>query len=239
MHGDPSIFGSDDMKTKHRVLYIVLTVSLCALAMGIVDAVIKPPYFIKSIIKIALFLIVPTFYFALNKGELTRFKKLFVPEKKMFLRALLLGAGVFSVVIIAYLICRNFYDFSSIAGKLTSDSGVNADNFIYVSIYISFVNSLLEEFFFRGFAFITLKSETTRPFAYIFSSALFTLYHIGMTSGWFDPIVLVLMLVGLFIGGCIFNYLNEKSENIYTSWLVHMCANFAINLIGMFLLNNA
>ena len=33
-------------------------------------------------------------------------------------------------------------------------------------------------------------------------------------------------------------YLNEKSENIYMSWLVHMCANFAINLIGMFLLNN-
>ena len=227
------------MKTKQRVLYIILAVSLCALAMGVVDAVIKPPYFVKSLIKIALFMIVPILYFAFNKGEFSSFKKLFVPEKKMFLRALLLGIGVFSVVIIAYFLCRSFYDFSPVAGKLTADSGVNADNFIYVSIYISFVNSLLEEFFFRGFAFITLKRECSRLFAYIFSSSAFALYHVGMTSGWFNPLIFALMLVGLFIGGCIFNYLNEKSENIYTSWFVHMCANFAINLIGMFLLNNA
>lgn len=226
------------MKARQRVIYIILTVSLCALAMGIVDAIVKPPYFIKSLIKIALFMVVPLLYFALNRGEFKSFKRLFIPEKKMLFRAALLGVGVFSVIIVTYLVCRNIYDFSTVAEKLTSDSGVNADNFIYVSIYISFVNSLLEEFFFRGFAFITLKRESSRLLAYIFSSSLFTLYHIGMTSGWFNPLLLVLMLVGLFIGGCIFNYLNEKSENIYMSWLVHMCANFAINLIGMFLLNN-
>ena len=78
------------MKTKQRVLYIILAVSLCALAMGVVDAVIKPPYFVKSLIKIALFMIVPILYFAFNKGEFSSFKKLFIPEKKMFLRALLL-----------------------------------------------------------------------------------------------------------------------------------------------------
>ncbi len=226
------------MKTKYRVWYIVLTVSLCALAMGFVDAVLMPPYFIKSLIKIALFMIVPILYFVFNKGEFESFRKLFVPEKKMLFRAVVLGIGVFAVIIVAYLVCRNFYDFSTVAEKLTSGAGVNADNFLYVSLYISFINSLLEEFFFRGFAFITLKRESSRIFAYIFSSSLFTLYHIGMTSGWFSPFILVLMLVGLFIGGCIFNYLNEKSENIYMSWLVHMCANFAINLIGMFLLSN-
>ena len=31
--------------------------------------------------------------------------------------------------------------------------GVNAGNFVFVALYISIVNSLLEEFFFRGFAF--------------------------------------------------------------------------------------
>jgi hypothetical protein len=33
----------------------------------------------------------------------------------------------------------------------------------------------------------------------------------------------------------IFNILNEKSENIYASWLSHMFANFAINTIGFIL----
>ena len=64
---------------------------------------------------------------------------------------------------------------------------------------------------------------------------MFAFYHVGMTSGWFNPIIYALSLIGLFVGGCIFNYLNEKCENIYTSWLVHMFANFAINTIGFIL----
>ena len=80
-----------------------------------------------------------------------------------------------------------------------------------------------------------LKEEKGRKFAYIFSATMFALYHVGMTSGWFNILIYILSMVGLFIGGCIFNYLNEKCENIYPSWLVHMCANFGINTIGFIL----
>ena len=83
--------------------------------------------------------------------------------------------------------------------------------------------------------FLMLKEEKGRKFAYIFSSAMFALYHVGMTSGWFNILIYILSMAGLFIGGCIFNYLNEKCENIYPSWLVHMCANFGINTIGFIL----
>ena len=38
-----------------------------------------------------------------------------------------------------------------------------------------------------------------------------------------------------FAGGCIFNFLNEKCGNIYPSWLVHLCANLAINTVGFIL----
>ena len=41
-----------------------------------------------------------------------------------------------------------------------------------------------------------------------------------------------LLLFGLIIGGCIFNYLNEKNDNIYVSWIVHMFINFGINTVG-------
>ena len=43
------------------------------------------------------------------------------------------------------------------------------------------------------------------------------------------------MMFGLIAGGCIFDYLNEKNGNIYSSWFVHMFANFAINTVGMIL----
>jgi len=113
--------------------------------------------------------------------------------------------------------------------------GITPNNFIYVSLYISLMNSFLEEFFFRGFVFITLKKHTNKKFAYIYSSSLFAIYHIGMLLELFYPLTLALLLIGLIIGGCIFNYLNEKNNNIYPSWFVHMFANFGINTVGFIL----
>ena len=215
--------------------YVITSVLFSTLLMCFVDGVIVPPYLYKSIIKIVLFLLVPMIYFLLYKEKNVYLKKLFVPKKKDLMLALLLGAGVFAVIMTAYFICRNYIDFSGIQESLTDGIGVNADNFIYVAIYISFVNSLLEEFFFRGFAFLVLKQECSRNFAYLFSAIMFALYHVGMTSGWFNPVIYVLSMIGLAAGACIFNFLNERCENIYPSWLVHMCANFAINTVGFIL----
>ena len=220
------------MKLNKKSLYIILSVILCSVAMSVVDAIIQPTYLIKSAIKIILFLIVPFTYFLFNKQEFQKIKKLFTPNKKGILTAFLLGVGVFSVILIAYFLFKNLIDFSGIANQLTSSAGVSANNFVFVAIYISIINSLLEEFFFRGFAFITLKNLTSRPFAYIFSSALFAFYHFGMTATWFNIGIFILAVLGLFVGGCIFNFLNEKQENIYNSWLVHFFANLAINTIG-------
>lgn len=220
---------------KKKTLYIILSVLILSVLMSLIDGFIKPPYFIKSIIKVVLFLIVPMAYFAFYKEERKQLGELFVPKSKDFFRAIVLGVLVYGVIVGAYFLLRGTFDFTSIAGSLVSDVGVTEDNFIYVALYISFANSLLEEFFFRGFAFITLKEKTGRKFAYIFSGALFAFYHVGMTAGWFHIVVFILAFSGLFVGGLIFNYLNEKCKNIYPSWLVHMCANFAINTIGFML----
>ena len=220
------------MKAKN---YAIFSVLLSTLLMCFVDGIISPPYIYKSIIKIVLFLLIPLGYFLLYKDKGAYLKKLFVPKKKDFLLALLLGIGVFAVIMIAYFFLGDYIDLNGIKESLTTGIGVTADNFVYVAIYISFVNSLLEEFFFRGYAFLILKEESGRKFAYIFSSAMFAFYHVGMTSGWFNILIYILSMIGLFIGGYIFNYLNEKCENIYPSWLVHMCANFGINTIGFIL----
>lgn len=223
------------MKKDKKKIYIIITVLLSSIIMSIIDAYIQPTYLYKSIYKIFLFMIMPLIYFVLYKDEFNQFKKLFVPKKKDFLLSLGLGVLVYIIVFGAYLIFQNWIDFNSIKDSLTSGVGVNANNFIFVALYISFMNSLLEEFFFRGYAFILLKQKTNRIFAYLFSGGLFAFYHVGMTSGWFNGFIYVLAMLGLFIGGCIFNFLNEKCENIYTSWFVHMFANFAINTIGCIL----
>lgn len=217
---------------KNKSIIMLLVVGICII-MAVVDAVIRPGYFLKSVIKIALFLLIPVIYSFWDKS--CNLKNLFKPEKKGILLALGLGVGVYAVVLGAFFLFRGVFDFSALTSNLTAETGVNKSNFLFVALYISFANSLLEEFFFRGFSFLTLKNFASRKWAYIFSAAAFSVYHVAMMIAWFSPIVVILALAGLFAGGLIFNFINEKSGNIYLSWLVHMFANFATNTIGFIL----
>lgn len=212
---------------------IPILVIIACIIMAIIDAIIQPGYIIKSLVKIIVFLLIPVIYAFFERD--IDLRKLIMPQKKGIFIALMLGVVVYAVVLGAYFIFRNVFDFSALTKSLGETTGVTKSNFLYVSIYISFVNSLLEEFFFRGFSFITLKKETSRGFAYIFSSAAFALYHIAMMIGWFSLSVILISLLGLFAGGLIFNRFDEKNEHIYLSWLVHMFANFATNTIGFIL----
>ena len=223
------------MFKKNNSIIIIAIVIVCCVIMSFIDAVIKPQYMIKSLIKIFLFLICPIIFSIYNKN--IDIKNLFKVNKKGFTVAILAGISIFVIILGAYFTIGNFFDLSNITLALTNNIGVNKENFLWVAIYISFVNSLLEEFFFRGFSFLTLKRSTTKKIAYIFSSLAFALYHVAMMIGWFDIILFTLSLSALFVGGLIFNYFNEKYGNIYISWLIHMFANFAINGIGFILFN--
>ncbi len=218
-----------------KKLYIILTVLIFAIAVCLIDAVIHPNYFVKIPIKILFFLALPLLFFFKNKGDFGDFKKLFVFRKKGLFVSLLLGIGVYSVIIGGYFVTRNIIDYSNVTTSLGDSMGINAGNFLIVSLYISLMNSFLEEFFFRGYGFMTLKKYSSKKAAYIFSSSVFALYHVGMLIGMFDLGALALLLFGLILGGLIFSFLNDRLDCIYPSWFVHMFANFAINTVGFIL----
>ena len=215
-----------------KIIIPCLVVIACVI-MGIVDAVIQPGYAVKSAIKIVLFLLIPVFYTMCTADY--SILKVVKAKKGGIIFALLLGFIIYGVILGAYFVFRNVFDFSALTGSLNETTGVNKDNFLWVAIYISFINSLLEEFFFRGFSFLTLKRYISSKFAYIFSSLCFALYHIAMMIGWFGIPVVLISLIGLFAGGFIFDKFDDRNGNIYLSWLVHMFANFAINTIGFIL----
>ena len=149
------------LKKKKTIILIVL---LGCLIMGFIDAVIRPQYLIKSFVKIILFSLMPILYSRYNKD--LNLKSLFkVKSKKEVIIALISGAAVFSFILGSYLILGEFFDFSNVVSSLSTNVGIDIDNFIFVAIYISFINSLLEEFFFRGFAFLKLKEVSNRRFA--------------------------------------------------------------------------
>ena len=218
-----------------KSIYIILSLFVFSLAVTFIDAFVHPPYFSKIPIKILFFLVLPLCYFLINKEAIPDFKSLFRFKKKGLLLSVCLGLGIYAVVVGGFLLTRGIFDYSNVTKSLTEGMGITKDNYIYVALYISFMNSFLEEFFFRGFGFILMKKYTCRIFAYIFSPILFAFYHVGMTASMFEPVLLALILLGLVLGGFIFNYLNEKNENIYSSWFTHMFANFAMHTVGFIL----
>lgn len=220
---------------KRSTLAVILIAVICCGIMAFVDGVLQPGYAVKSIIKLALFLICP-FVLSRISGDIA-YGSLFRVKKSAILKPLFLGVGLYAVILGAYFLVQGLFDFSAIAGSLTESAGVTKENFLFVAIYISFVNSLLEEFFFRGFVFTNLKTLYSRRFAHVFSAVVFALYHVAMMIGWFSLPLFLLCMAGLTAGGLIFNSLNEKQGNIYASWFVHMFANFAINTIGFMLIN--
>lgn len=212
-----------------KSLWLVITVVVCCIAMAIVDTVIEPAYAIKCMLKIVSFFLIPL---ALVKLQSKRvFADSFALNKKSVLKLLGLGLIIYVVIMASFLVTKGIFDYSSLVNSLSADQNVSPKSFVWVALYISFCNSFLEEFLFRFVAFIKLSEYTTKKAAYMFSSLMFALYHMAMLGSSFPFPLLMLTLVGLAVGGLIFDYVDDKSRNIYNSWIIHMFADFAIMTI--------
>lgn len=211
---------------------IIKLAGFLIILMFIVDYFLKVNYMQKSLIKILLLLLIPIFYSRKNRNinysgffRLSSLKELLFP--------LFLGLMTYGLIVGAYFLLKDLIDLKNIEKLLGKNLKVNRDNFILVGLYIAFFNSFLEEVFFRGFLFLSLKRLGSSLNAYLISSLFFTVYHLAIIVHWFNLKIFILAMASLFIGGLFFNGLNHRRENIYNSWLVHMFANLAINTVGL------
>ena len=169
---------------------ITLIVVIC-IAMAIIETIIEPAYFVKSVLKIVFFLFSPLVFMKLQKQRV--FADTFSLNKKRILKLLGLGLIIYVIIMAAFFITKRIFNYSSLVNSLSADQKVSQNSFILIALYISFCNSLLEEFLFRFVAFIKLSEYTTKNIAYIFSSCMFALYHIAMIGSSF-PVPLLLFL---------------------------------------------
>ena len=198
---------------------ILLAVALCCAGMILTETVLRPGYLIKSALKLVLFL-----------GTVLIFRPRRLLNREGAWAGVWLGAGIYALLLAAFFLLRPFIDLEAIAAGLLGKEGVDRGNFLWVALYISLVNSLLEELLFRGLAFLELRRHTR--FAGVFSAGAFAVYHIGILDGWFPPWIYGSCLAGLFAGGLVFNRLDRRGS-ILPSWLAHAAANLAINTIGL------
>ncbi|MEG2289258.1 MAG: CPBP family intramembrane glutamic endopeptidase [Clostridium sp.] len=217
--------------SKVTLIIIGLSIIICG-GFYSVEQFTELNYLFTTGCKIVLFGVIP--YIIYYKIENTSPMKIIKRsrDKKSIRLGLLLGTMVIIVIWTAYFIVKSYIDLDLIAKELMGSNLITPKNFPFVALYITFGNSFLEEFFFRGFIFLQIHSKGYKKLAYIFSSGLFAVYHVAIFKTWFNPWLIALALFGLFIGGLIFDYINLKSKSILNSWIVHICADISIMVIG-------
>ena len=217
-----------------KIRLVVFLSLFVLLVMSLIEKIVQPSYFIKSIIKLLVFSLAMFIYCIKYKEN---FFKLINLKKKGLSKGLILFM-LFSyfVIIVGYLLLRNHIDLNGIRESLLNKEQLNKNNFIFIFSYIIFINSFLEESFFRGFIYNVFKKEGYEKIGVLFSALIFALYHIGIMDGWFNPFVMIVGVVGLFVIGIFLQDIVKREDNLLGSYLVHAIANLAINTIGTIML---
>lgn len=217
------------MKVRQIVLPITAAVLYIAV-MLLVEQYLQPAYFIKSLIKLALTAALIGGACAIEGRGLaeTLFWRPMKPAKGLFL----LMAAMFAGVLLGFFLLRGQLDLGLIRERLMAKEGLTKGNCLFVFAYIIAVNSFLEEAFFRGFLGHAFPEKLQRPWGILFAALSFAVYHIGILDSWMNAGMLLLMTAGLAAVGAVLQIICDRFGSVRASWLVHACANLAINAIG-------
>ncbi|HHV06994.1 MAG TPA: CPBP family intramembrane metalloprotease, partial [Firmicutes bacterium] len=146
---------------------------------------------------------------------------------------LIFGVVFALVLLLAYFLVGPQIELPRIAVELENKLKINPANFLFVGLYITLGNSFIEEFFFRGFIFLTLLESGRPKTAYLLSSCLFAIYHVAIFRNWFSPPIFLLALFGLIVVGLLFSWMDARHHNFVNSWIAHALADSVIIIIGM------
>ena len=198
--------------------------------MSLVERLFRPSYAIKSLIKILVMNIAILLHMKLFQRDY--FDLIDLKRKKLSKILILAMAFAYVGIIVSFFLFQDMIDLPQIRNSLLEKEGLTKENFLFVFAYIIIVNSFLEESFFRGYLSHVFIRQGHPLSGKIFSAILFSIYHIGIVSGWFDLLIFVVMIIGLSLAGSFLQYVADREDTLLGSWAVHACANLAINTIG-------
>lgn len=221
-----------NIREKHT---IIISSFIACIVMFVIEKYIAPNYFVKSGIKLFVFAL-PIFIYMKMFGKEKILDQITNFKRKELKKILFFALGVYVFIIVMHMLLKNYIDLETIKSHLLARENVSADNFLYVCVYISFINSFLEELFFRGFIFLRLAKLGFKRSGYFISSMAFSIYHVAIISSWFNVWIFALIIVGLVIVGYIFSHVAEKTDSFIGPWLLHVFANLGINTIGFIML---
>ncbi|QMS85289.1 CPBP family intramembrane glutamic endopeptidase [Candidatus Xianfuyuplasma coldseepsis] len=214
---------------KTQAIYGVVLIGLLLY----LETVVEFTYLTKQLVRIPFMIVVPFFLLRYSQSSILNDLTFSKVSFKDVRPSILAGLVVFFGAIGGYTIIYFFSDPSSITEALLAID-VTLQNIIWVSLYMTTFNVILEEFFFRGFVYMNLR-KTNEIMAYLVSSFLFAAFHIGIVSAYFEPLIFILLLFGLMLVGAFLIFINRFGKSLINSCIVHIFADLAMFSIGFYL----
>ncbi len=188
-----------------------------------------------SIYKIA-FIVPPLVYFRAQGigvfGDILKFRN----WRNGLLPNVLLSAAAATIFAGAYIAWSDYLiDETKIVAKIDEQFGVDARTVMLVASFTILLNSLLEEFFYRGFSFGLLFKKNLAV-AYLLPAAAFTVQHVLFIYHWVGWLPLTLAIVGLFVLSLLLELLYKEFDSIVAPWIVHAGGDVAMMGIAVTLL---
>jgi membrane protease YdiL (CAAX protease family) len=103
--------------------------------------------------------------------------------------------------------------------------------FVFAALWLSVINSLLEEYVFRWFITSRFERLTSRHATWL-SGVAFTIHHIIVLAKYLPPATTALASAGIFIGGLVWSAIYRRAGSVWPSWLSHAIVDLAIMGVG-------
>ncbi len=100
------------------------------------------------------------------------------------------------------------------------------------AIFLSIFHSLLEEYYWRGFVYGTLRERLPRWSANLLAAAAFSSHHYIILWAFFEPWLAIVTGTGVFLGGVIWAAQYERQQSLAGVWLSHAIVDLAIMWLG-------
>lgn len=147
------------------------------------------------------------------------------------------GIIMFAVIVAAYIgFGSTTIDPIEFKSAMQEVGLLHRNKFVLMALYWTFINALLEEYFWRWFIVSRAQSFLTKKGAIVLSALGFVAHHFLAMSLYFDLPTTLLACVGIFVAGIVWSALYLRYRNIFASYLSHIFADAAIFGIGYYVL---